>query len=205
MKRIFLSSAAPLLLSLLAASGCKPARVVAVAGCETDSDCAAPTPFCNDGACVACFADAHCAEGQICTADGCVDATPLAALTDETAALVRDQANAECLEAHLAPILFDFDSSLLPVSGRETLESGWVCVEGRSELVIEGHADERGTTEYNLALGDRRARTIETYIQTRGFDGVTQRVSYGEAMPAVSGTTENAYRQNRRGVVQLGQ
>ena len=64
---------------------------------------------------------------------------------------------------------------------------------------IEGHTDERGDEEYNLALGERRANSVKRYLENLGVDGSRMRIlSYGEAKPAVAGHTEDAWRYNRR-------
>ena len=69
---------------------------------------------------------------------------------------------------------------------------------------IEGHADERGTREYNLALGERRASATRDYLVARGVDGSRIRiVSYGKERPAVVGSNEDAWAKNRRSVTVL--
>jgi peptidoglycan-associated lipoprotein len=68
---------------------------------------------------------------------------------------------------------------------------------------LEGHADERGTREYNLALGERRANSIRDFLIVNGASrGQLETVSYGEERPSVNGQAEDAYRQNRRVEVQ---
>lgn len=71
-----------------------------------------------------------------------------------------------------------------------------------SRIIIEGHTDERGTPEYNIALGERRARAVARYMQNLGVD-VNQLsiVSYGEEKPVVPGHSESAWQQNRRAVI----
>ena len=69
-------------------------------------------------------------------------------------------------------------------------------------VVIEGHCDSRGTPEYNIALGERRAQSVETYLRNQGVSSSQiSVVSYGEEKPVVSGATEYAFAQNRRGIV----
>jgi peptidoglycan-associated lipoprotein len=68
-------------------------------------------------------------------------------------------------------------------------------------LTVEGHADERGTREYNLALGERRANSVRDYLVALGINPARlSTVSYGEERPAVLGSSESAWAQNRRGV-----
>ncbi len=68
-------------------------------------------------------------------------------------------------------------------------------------MTVEGHADERGTREYNLALGERRANSVKNYLAAKGIPaGRVNVVSYGKERPAVVGSNEAAWSQNRRGV-----
>lgn len=71
-----------------------------------------------------------------------------------------------------------------------------------SRIIIEGHTDERGTPEYNIALGERRARSVAQYMQNLGVDiNQLSIVSYGEEKPAIMGHDENAWSKNRRAVI----
>ena len=72
-------------------------------------------------------------------------------------------------------------------------------------LTIEGHADERGTREYNLALGDRRANSVRDYLIALGIDpNRLTTISYGKERPSVLGSNEDSWAQNRRGVFVVG-
>ena len=96
---------------------------------------------------------------------------------------------------------FDFDSAELTVSARSTLnrQSAFLSVNPGLMIVIEGHADERGTREYNLALGDRRATAVRDYLVAKGIDSARVRtVSYGKERPTASGSDEGAWAKNRR-------
>ena len=101
-------------------------------------------------------------------------------------------------------VLFLVDQSNLTPEGQATLDgqAAWLNTNTDYQAVIEGHADEQGTREYNIALGERRAQSVETYLLNAGVSSsqVTV-VSYGEEKPAVMGSTEYAFAQNRRGVV----
>ena len=71
-------------------------------------------------------------------------------------------------------------------------------------VIIEGHADERGTREYNLALGDRRAVAVRDYLLAKGLnDARVRTVSYGKERPAVSGSNEESWAKNRRAATVL--
>lgn len=100
-------------------------------------------------------------------------------------------------------VFFGYDSSVLTAEGQATLErqAAWLKQYDTVNVTIEGHADERGTREYNIALGERRANAAKNYLVRLGVDSSRLTVvSYGKERPAVLGSTENAYAQNRRGV-----
>lgn len=100
-------------------------------------------------------------------------------------------------------VFFDTDSHTLTQQARMTLENQatWLAQYGTLEAIIEGHADERGTREYNLALGERRANSVRSYLTALGVEpSRITTVSYGKERPAVAGSDSNAWAQNRRGV-----
>ena len=94
---------------------------------------------------------------------------------------------------------FDFDSSVLSADSRQLLNQHVSALKAKPRAVrLEGHADERGTREYNIALGERRAKVIRTYFVTQGVYSPIEVVSYGEESPAVDESNEYAWQQNRR-------
>ncbi len=98
-------------------------------------------------------------------------------------------------------VLFGFDSTVVPSSGQTTLQgqAAWLQQYPQVDVTIEGHADERGTREYNLALGERRATAVKNYLAALGVEPNRMlTVSYGEERPADAGTTDEAYARNRR-------
>lgn len=101
----------------------------------------------------------------------------------------------------LRPIHFDFDKSTIRPGDAEILESnaGWLRDNRSQLLLIEGHADDRGTNEYNLALGERRATSTKNFLVSRGVapDRISI-VSYGEERPLCTTQTEACWAQNRR-------
>lgn len=100
-------------------------------------------------------------------------------------------------------VFFAYDSSDVASEGRATLErqAAWLNQYSNVSIVIEGHADERGTREYNLALGERRAQAVKNYLISLGISaGRISTISYGKERPAVMGNDAAAYAQNRRGV-----
>jgi len=105
-------------------------------------------------------------------------------------------------------VLFAFDSSALTAESRTTIErwAAWLKTYPANRVIIEGHADERGTREYNLALGERRADSARDYLVSLGIDPNRVKViSYGKERPAVPGSNENAWAQNRRAALVLDQ
>jgi peptidoglycan-associated lipoprotein len=104
-------------------------------------------------------------------------------------------------EGVLATIYFAYDSAELSETARRTLSSNatWLKNNGDANLIIEGHCDERGTIEYNLALGERRASSVRDYLNTLGVSRSRVRViTYGEERPVDAGHSESAWSKNRR-------
>lgn len=100
-------------------------------------------------------------------------------------------------------VFFDFDKSGIRPDAAEILnrQAAWLKKFPNHVVVIEGHCDERGTREYNLALGDRRANAVREYLISVGVStNRIETISYGKERPAVVGSTESAWSQNRRGV-----
>ena len=96
---------------------------------------------------------------------------------------------------------FEFDRSDLSAEARAALvhHANYLKANPSARYRLEGHADERGTREYNLALGERRAQAVERYLQVQGVSSnQLETISYGEEMPVDPGTTEAAYARNRR-------
>lgn len=101
------------------------------------------------------------------------------------------------------PVMFAYDSSQVnPEESGKVEAVAKHLNKGKSQgVIVEGHGDERGSREYNLALGERRALAIRDYLISLGVDpSVIQTKSLGEEMPASMGHDEGAWRQNRRGV-----
>lgn len=100
-------------------------------------------------------------------------------------------------------IYFDYDSAVLSPTATQTLDRQAAWLQGYQDVTvtIEGHADERGTREYNLALGDRRANAVKNYLVASDVDPVRiLTISYGEERPAQEGHNEQAWSENRRAV-----
>jgi len=101
----------------------------------------------------------------------------------------------------LKPIYFDYDKSSIRPEFQPTLESisRWMADNAGKQLLVEGHCDERGTDEYNLALGERRALSVRRYLVALGVSADrVHTISYGEEKPALMGSSEAAWSKNRR-------
>jgi peptidoglycan-associated lipoprotein len=107
----------------------------------------------------------------------------------------------------LADIRFELDSSTITEAARATLDqhAQWLKGHREARVTVEGHCDERGTVEYNLALGDQRARAARDYLVSLGIAADRLKsVSYGKERPLDPGTTEEAFAKNRRAHFAVG-
>lgn len=146
------------------------------------------------------------------TVEDAADADRIAAeqAADAEAAARSAAAEAEAEAARLAAeeaaanlqtvFYFDFDQATLSADTRAALDSQIAVLKSNSNKVrLEGHADERGTREYNMALGERRANAIANYLIINGVARYrVETVSYGEERPVSTGSSESSYSENRR-------
>jgi peptidoglycan-associated lipoprotein len=105
-------------------------------------------------------------------------------------------------------VFFDYDSYEIRTDAQDTLkkQAAWLQQYGQYTVTIEGHCDERGTREYNLALGERRANSVKNFLVALGVNANrVQTISYGKERPENAGHDEVAFSQNRRGVTVLSQ
>lgn len=103
-------------------------------------------------------------------------------------------------------VFFDFDSSELNADSRTTLQdqAAWLDINPGTEIMIEGHCDERGTREYNLALGAKRAAKTQAYLVALGVnENRIRTISYGKERPMILDSTTQAWDKNRRAVTIL--
>ncbi len=146
-----------------------------------------------------------------CSSTATTDADTTAANTDAASTVSTGTANGSDLSSsdtmakEEMPALdtvfyFEFDKSVLNASAREALTAHAAQLTASPrEIRLEGHADETGTREYNMALGERRAKSVRDYLVLQGVSaGLIETVSYGEEYPAVVGSNESSYAQNRR-------
>ena len=121
-------------------------------------------------------------------------------LTEEELFLQKslDQINRE---KPLGTIYFDYDKALIRDDARGTLDgnAGWLKKFKTVKVLLEGHCDERGTEEYNLALGEKRAKAAQDYLLSSGIAGDRMKIiSYGKSQPVNPGHDESAWQMNRR-------
>lgn len=221
MRRIALFAGLAGLISLV---GCKPTYPK----CDNDDHCKEQNEVCVQGQCAECATDAQCKEGFSCQGNRCVPAVssraPGTCGSDSDCASGRCRNNrclaegacessadcdgGECQAGRctsggscaLEPIRFEFNDSSLSSDGQRHLDQVATCIKNdKMKVRLEGHADERGTEEYNLQLSNRRAESVKRYLVTLGVSqGALDAVGYGESRPAVSSSDESAWSANRR-------
>ena len=115
----------------------------------------------------------------------------------------RDALAAKGRMTELQKVYFDYDRSDIRSDAKETLvENSNIIKDKKVDVVIEGYCDERGTEEYNLALGLKRAESVKKYLSSLGIDDISMTtISYGEARPEVADSNESAWSKNRRAVL----
>ena len=133
-------------------------------------------------------------------------ATASAASSNSSTTAATQMSDAEKLAQVGNTVYFGFDSSELDGEAQATLDrqAAFLNVNPTMVVIIEGHADERGTREYNLALGDRRAVSVRDYLLAKGLNAARIRtVSYGKERPSVVGSNEDSWAKNRRAATVL--
>ena len=122
-------------------------------------------------------------------------------MTDEEQALsAMEEAQEKAMQA-ASTVYFDFDSSEIRRESRSVLEAhaAYLSEDEDASVVLEGHTDERGSREYNMALGERRAESVARFLRVNDVsDDQIETVSYGEEQPAVDESNEEAWAENRR-------
>jgi peptidoglycan-associated lipoprotein len=173
----------------------------AAADCKAGFECSAnkctPKPEC--------IKDSDCAQGQKCEATRCVspkeDAEAEARRRAEAEAeAARKAIPPECSDASAFTIHFGFDKATLVSESQATLQKLADCLKRApaKKITIAGNCDERGTTQYNIALGARRAEAARKYLSDLGVGAKLDTVSYGEEKPLCTEATEECWARNRR-------
>ena len=172
------------------------AFAASLAACAANPKTVTPTTDVVDGASAApvadatpqvgaCRVDADCGSGERCDGGAC------SATVKSGCDLVR--------------VGFAFDSAQLSADAMSALRDDARCIgdRGAASLLIEGHCDERGTAQYNVALGARRAEAVRKYLADLGVKAKLETVSFGKELPLVQGTGEAAWAKNRRAELRL--
>jgi peptidoglycan-associated lipoprotein len=178
------------------AAGLKCAQEKCVPECtaETAAQDCGQGKRCLSGRCAAeetCLADTDCADGRACVDKVC----------KAQGGVLESSSSQKLGECEVKAIYFGFDDATLSPEGRKQLDEDFQCLQRNDfrRALISGHTDERGTTEYNLALGERRADAVKRYLTGLGADGrKLKAISYGKERPADAGHDEAAWSRNRR-------
>jgi peptidoglycan-associated lipoprotein len=192
--------------------------------CGQDGDCKAGF-VCRTNKCVPkpqCAADADCPAGQTCQGERCVARPEGTCGTDhdcgpdqrcqngrctarEGAAAPAGKVPPECADASTFTIRFGFDQSTLTGDSQQTLQKLADCLKRAParKVLVQGNADERGTAQYNVALGSRRAEAARKYLSDLGAAGTIDTVSYGKEKPICSESSEGCWARNRRDDFQI--
>jgi peptidoglycan-associated lipoprotein len=207
----------------LALAGCpkKPTG----GNCESDKDCAAQQGFgkvCIQGKCQECAKDADCPAGFACKESKCAprpecdDSNPCSG--GRTCEAGRCVAAAPAAGAGMAQpqqpaapacqpqrVQFGYDDATLTGEARDVLAKNADCLKQlrAHKVTVEGHCDERGTSEYNQHLGQRRADSVVRYLQNLGLDATLDAVSFGKEKPLCTESNEACWKQNRRAELQV--
>ena len=180
---------------------CRSWKCIPRPECAGDADCP-DGKECESGRCRApkaasaagreCASHVDCGEGRLCNAEGrCVDRPE----TDDPA----------CADAATWVVRYGFDESSLVGDAQAKLQKIAGCLKRKpaGKVVVTGHCDERGTTEYNLALGSRRAEAARKYLAGLGVSGAIETVTLGKERPLCTESTESCWAQNRRAEIMV--
>lgn len=223
MRRALLLAISATTLAVLAGCPAKPKQ----GECKTSEDCLKQEGYgkvCVEGRCQECGVDADCREGFVCRGNACVPKPQCSADADcpagqrcegEKCVAAQEEADAAaggagavppgCADTQAFTIRFGFDQATLGAESQGTLQKLADCLKQApaTQVVIAGHADERGTTQYNIALGARRAEAARKYLADLGAGGKVETVSFGEEKPLCTDASEDCWGRNRRAEFQV--
>ena len=179
--------------------------------CERRQSCCQSDLDCPDGRCWKsgnapgtcggeCQSNDHCPEGQRCAGQSCV---PDRSCTDDAGCSEGERCvQGQCTNAacDIQTVRFDFNEYTIRLDQEETLAANATCIKERMQpFRVEGHCDERGSDEYNLALGQRRAGAVARQYKTLGISkDLLNTISFGEERSACSASSEQCWQENRR-------
>jgi peptidoglycan-associated lipoprotein len=194
------------LMMVFFASGCQKKIEPPPAECQSDMDCPGGKK-CEGGKCVVkiaapapeCSMDSDCADNKVCRDGKCkFECTGNAGCPDGFVCEYNRCVSGAC---DLQTINFDFNEYYLTSQAQSTLRANAECLRKKAQAIvtIEGHCDERGTAEYNLSLGQKRAQAVRDFMVDLGLDPSKLKViSYGEERPVDPSHSEDAWAKNRR-------
>ncbi len=183
--------------------------------CGADGDCQAGF-VCRDNKCTPrpqCAGDADCPPGQTCQGERCVARAAGTCGSDRdctggetcqngqcVAPVSRSEIPEECRDASRFTVRFGFDQSTLTSDAQDTLQNLAGCLKEAParRVTVQGNADERGTAQYNVALGARRAEAARRYLSDLGVGGTIDTVSFGKERPVCRQSNEECWSKNRR-------
>lgn len=197
--------------------------------CKSSKDCEAQAGFgkiCVQGRCSECAADTDCKAGFVCSGNTCqpkpvaAEPAPVSVPKAECVAagdcgVGKDCQAGRCVTAAVDPacadaaaftVHFGFDRADVTAADGATLQKLAACLQKSParRVQVDGHCDERGTTQYNLALGKKRAEAVKKYLVDLGVTKTVETNTYGEERPLCREATEACWAKNRRAEVQLG-
>ena len=175
-----------------------------VAACETASQTATDSAGESSASTSSSTASTSSSSGSSGSSSGSSSSSSSASSSGSAAAASTSAEDA--LAAIGNTVYFDYDSSALSGNAQGTLlrQAGFLNANPALTITIEGHCDERGTREYNLALGERRASAARDFLLAQGVDQARIKViSYGKERPVASGSTETSWSKNRRAATVL--
>lgn len=181
------------LLMMVLLSACQSG--VKEGSCKKDADC--KDAVCVFGKCQECAVNSDCKDGKVCTDNQCVQNSTSNMSPDN---LTSSKASAPaCTQA--GTVHFDFNQYDIKSNDRDLLTDIAACLRSNpdSKITVAGNTDDRGTVEYNLALGEKRAKSVSKYLQNSGIsDSRMHVVSYGKEKPVDPENNEAAWAKNRR-------
>ena len=173
-----------------------------IAACETASQTTTDSSGESSSTTAASSASTTSSSGSSGSSSSSSSSSSGSSSSSSASGAITDKATAEdALAAIGNTVYFAFDSSALTADTEGTLmrQAAFLNANPALTVTIEGHCDERGTREYNLALGERRATAARDFLLAQGVDSARIRtISYGKERPAVAGSNESAWAKNRR-------
>lgn len=196
-----------LLLTMLAFSGCKEdPPPTPPPECQDDMDCPGGKA-CEGGKCIKkelppppeCTSDADCSGNKVCIDEKC----EYECQSDSACGAGKVCTDNRCTEpaCEVETINFDFNEYYLTSEAQRVLRANADCLKKKkvARIVLEGHCDERGSVEYNLSLGQKRAQSVRDFLVDLGIESSSIKViSYGEERPIDPASNEDAWAKNRR-------